>query len=208
MRYFFASLLVFVASVSSLVASPPPKPSKPAKKLSVIDVAPTADFSQPPPLAQLVRVRLKNIPSSLDPATSTDWRFIITNGNAPPALFQRGSDQEWTKTVVDANGLGQRLEHLTPASGQPLIQKTADPNKFDLTLPTDAITANTTSVQVSFGGAQAFWTRSPAQQSTSTSFFEAVSTQSEADNFLTGSYSPAIHSQPRLNTPSTAKERS
>jgi hypothetical protein len=199
MQHSLAALLVVLVSLSPLSASPPSK-AKP-KEVSVIGVFPEGNFQKKPfRFTQGVRVELKDVPSKTDPLTSNEWRFFTSNANGTSTILQRSADQSWTTTVIGNDGQAQPVQQLAPAparngSSQPLIQKTTNPNAFYLVLPSDTLAPETTSVQASFHGSQFSWI--PSLTPASTSLFEAVSTQSEADNFLTGSYSPAIHSQPQ-----------
>jgi hypothetical protein len=188
---------IVIGSIAPLAASPP---KKPPKKLDIASVTPTPDPKVPSHFDQIVTVAFKSASPGATILAPTEWSLVLSYDDKSRVFLQGTSATAWTKTVI--GGSGQILsapQVVSPvpmqAGGAPQIivtPSTSFTNEVYLALPADAMTNHVTSLQVSFDDVQLQW--NPSSTTSQTSLFEAASSQSESDNFLTGSYSPAIHS--------------
>lgn len=205
MRNIIASLLFVVVSLAVLSAQVAVKAAKPPKKITLAEVDADNDGNKPVKYSQSVDLSIKNLPQNTDLKT-LQWEVVVSYDNAPTAFFRSSAvacptptrcGGTWMRTVMDTNGQELTPEALPPAPsfGGVLLHENS-PQELHLYLPDESLTDHTTSMLVSVSGAQILFTPTAGSQ-TSHSFFESAPSQAQSDNYLTGSYSPAIHSAPQ-----------
>jgi hypothetical protein len=94
----------------------------------------------------------------------------------------------WGVTTTDGLGVSTTRDEL-PVGGQPVLFPL--PKTAILTLPAGMLSSHVTSILVSFKITQLLWSPTPAACVTT---FCAASSKNTSDNYLSGLYSPAIHS--------------
>ena len=165
-------LLALMLLVGVCLASPKGKPQ------TVTMAAVYFDQSR-----QEVTVVFKSVPP---PATNlsdpTKWTLVVSTNSGVPLVYRGSATNAWTIT-------GESSPRSTTS---PLV--TVSPNRqyAVLALPSGALTGKVTSLLASFDSSALFPWSPPSAGSGQ--MFSAASNKSTSDNYLSGTYSPALHS--------------
>jgi hypothetical protein len=200
-------------SFAELSASPRPKTDKPLKIASI-----QPNMSAPP--AQLafdesvVVAFSSGAPAKINLLDPGLWKVIIFCDDGSRTFLQgttrlnNGKQQVvWSEFTIDTNGVVSSTTIVPPTlapngNDQVAIAASTDRKTAFLVLPQDALIVsphkNTVSLSIWIDNtAPGNWSYSkPTSGST---LFQPAASQSQADNYLTGSYSPAIHSAPQYS---------
>ncbi len=185
-----------------------PAGAKPPQKLTISNVGPVQE-NHPAPgtterlFTQAVDIQFNNAPSATDRSDIASWNISVYMDDGSITVF-RGKTENcpiitppstraascWVVTKTNALGV------VTPPADE-LPAKQAQSVLFPLqktaivTLPPEVLSKHVTSMLVSFKTAQLLWTPTPAACAAT---FCAATSKSTSDNYLSGLYSPAIHS--------------
>jgi len=202
------------ALVCHLVCALPPHAvgaNDPPNKVAISTIL-VAQKNRPPSKAdpfpqgsftQQVSITFKTaVPKVAHPEDATNWKVTV-NFDDDSTVVLRGKTSScattspdvpcWGVAKTDHRGNVTEKDDLPQAEAPPAppVSHISD-YKTLLTLPPGTLTKHVTSLTVDFNGAQSPpWT---IKQAACTSVFCTAASKSTADNYLSGLYSPAIHS--------------
>ena len=127
---------------------------------------------------------------------ATKWSVTLSYKSGKPPLFlQATSITEWSATIIGSPTNANPSRPPSLSDGKPAQIITVKPGNgaVILTLPPGTLSSDIAALSVSYDQVPFVWSPASATKPT-TSLFSAAPNQSQSDNYLSGSYSPAIHS--------------
>ena len=204
---------LLLVSVPQLSAAPQHVTAKPLKIANIQPGMPNPPA--PPAFDESVIVAFSNAPpATINLVDPTVWKLTIFFDDGSRTFLQGtsqavggASQAVWNEFSIDPNGKVSATTVASPAQtsdhkDQIAIVASADRKTAFLVLPAGTLIIspgkNTVSLSIWVGNADpGNWSYSKPKASSAP--FVPAPSQSEADNYLTGSYSPAIHSAPQYS---------
>ena len=189
-------LLLFLALNALTAAADSPQ------KLAIVTIAPVQTSSHS--FTQEVTVIFKSAaPVGVDISDVTKWHLALFSDNSSPLILHGTAPQEWTVTGTDTFGKPFTRKEATKSFLITLL----DRQTIKLMLPAGTLTTHTTSLTVSFDAAQLLWsppspTSSPESKA---GLLSPAPDKSHSDIYLSGLYSPAIHSNAQYTIDAQAR---
>ena len=172
---------------------------KPPAPISISRIEAVEKDNKPGVFSQQLKITFaKKLPSSADINNIAKWRITVSFDDDSTKVLQGKTNgcstsssvgSCWNTRTTDSGGRVSQSDEMLQTS----TPVTFNPYQAYVTLPPGTLTEHVTSLSVDFGAAQSpVWSVNKA--GTCQSIFCAATSKATSDNYLSGTFSPAIHS--------------
>lgn len=187
--------LVLIGTIFSISAFATNSP-----KIAIANILPVEDNTAHAYTQDVTVVFKTSVAGTIDLSDPTKWTVVVFR-NSVPTILHGGGQKEWTVTRITASGTASVS---TESTTKPVLT-VLGPQAEMLTLPEGSLTKDVTSLVVSFDTAQSLWAPPASLPTASTGLFSSAQDKSHSDVYLSGLYSPAIHSAAQYSIDAQAR---